>query len=76
MGIKDKSKIYNTNLVEYLEFTNVLDLSEIILVGAINRNESRGAHFREDAPEKNDVLYTKHTVSWKEEGILCVDLKD
>jgi len=74
MGPKDKSKVYNTNLVEYIEFGNVVELSEILLVGAINRNESRGAHYREDVPTKNDEVYgAAHTISWKEEGVLCVD---
>ena len=74
MGPQDKSKIYNTNLIEFMEFTNIVELSEILLIGAINRNESRGAHYREDAPQKNDEDYAKHTLSWKEEGKLCTNL--
>lgn len=46
MGVSDKSQIYNTNLVEFLEFVNMLDLCEEILSGAIERKESCGAHFR------------------------------
>ena len=74
MGAKDKSKIYNTNLVEFLEFGNTVELAEVLLMGAISRNESRGAHFREDSPAKNDEAYAKHTLSWKEEGKLCTNL--
>jgi len=73
MGPKDKSDIYNTNLIEFIEFTNIVELSEILLVGAISRKESRGAHFREDVPSKNDEIYAMHTLSWKEEDALCVD---
>jgi succinate dehydrogenase / fumarate reductase flavoprotein subunit len=73
MGPKDKSKSYNTNLVEFIEFGNILELSEILLVGAISRKESRGAHFREDIPSKDDKVYAAHTLSWKEEDALCVD---
>ena len=73
MGPKDKSKVYNTNLVEFVEFLNTVGLCEILLVGAISRDESRGAHYREDAPHKDDEVYAAHTVSWKEEGVLCVD---
>ena len=47
MGVKDKSKVYNTNLIEFLEFINMLDLAEIIIKSAINRKESCGAHFME-----------------------------
>ena len=73
MGPKDTTQIYNTNLVEFLEFGNSVELSELLLVGAISRNESRGAHFREDIPDKNDEAYGAHTISWKEEDRLCVD---
>ena len=73
MGPSDKSKIYNTNLVEFIEFGNMLELAEIILVGAISRNESRGAHFRSDAPQRNDDAYAAHTISRYKEGALCVD---
>ena len=45
MGVSDKSKVYNTNLVEFLEFRNILDVSEAIINGAIKREVSRGAHF-------------------------------
>jgi len=73
MGPRDKSKIYNTNLVEFIEFGNMVELAEIVLVGAISRNESRGAHFRSDIPQSNDEVYGAHTISWREEGVLCVD---
>ena len=73
MGPKDKSKSYNTNLVEFIEFGNMVELAEIMVVGAISRNESRGAHFREDIPDHNDTVYGAHTISWREDGVLCVD---
>jgi len=47
MGISDKSKVYNTNFIEFLEFINILDLAEVIIKSAINRKESCGAHFME-----------------------------
>ncbi|MDY0116201.1 MAG: FAD-dependent oxidoreductase [Sulfurimonadaceae bacterium] len=76
MGVGDKSKIYNTNLVEFIEFGNLVELSEIVLVCAISRNESRGAHFREDIPQKNDAAYKAHTIVWKEDGVLCADFME
>lgn len=74
MGPKDKSKICNTNLVEFIEFANKIELSEIIVVSAINRAESRGAHYRRDIPTRNDELFGAHTITWKKDGVLCTDL--
>ena len=65
MGVKDKSKVYNTNLIEFIGFANMLELSEIILTSALNREESRGAHFRADMPNENDK-YKAHTIVYKE----------
>ncbi len=76
MGPKDKSKLYNTNLVEFIEFGNMVELSEIILVCAISRNESRGAHFRSDIPQENDMAYKAHTITWKDDGVLCADFME
>ena len=76
MGVADKSKIYNTNLVEFIEFGNMLELSEIVLVCAISRNESRGAHYRTDIPHPNDTAYKAHTITWKEDGVLCADFME
>ncbi len=76
MGPRDKSNIYNTNLVEFIEFGNMVELSEIILVCAISRNESRGAHFRSDIPQANDMAYKAHTITWKEESVLCADFME
>ncbi|WP_456401698.1 FAD-dependent oxidoreductase [Hydrogenimonas sp.] len=72
MGIVDKSRAYNTNLLEFVEFGNMLELAETVLVGAIGRNESRGAHRREDFPEEDDEKFGGvHSLSWKEAGTLC-----
>ena len=73
MGPKDKSKAYNTNLVEFIEFGNLVELAEIVLVSAISRVESRGAHYRSDAPQRNDQMFMAHTITWKEDGVLCAD---
>jgi len=52
MGVKDLSKIYNTNLIDFLEFQNMLNLCEVVVKSAIARKESRGAHFRIDFPDE------------------------
>jgi len=72
MGIADKSREYNTNLTEFIEFGNMVELAEAMLVCAIGRNESRGAHQREDFPEEDDEKFAGvHSLSWKENGVLC-----
>ena len=61
MGVNDDSKIYNTNLIEFLEFKNMLELSKYILISAITRDESRGAHYRADFPNE-DEKFEMHTI--------------
>ena len=61
MGVKDKTKEYNTNLIEFLEFKNMVELSELVLLGAIHREESRGAHYRVDYPNI-DKRFTCHSI--------------
>lgn len=53
MGIGDKGEIYNTNLKEFYEFTNMLEVANILTKGAIIRKESRGAHYRTDYPQES-----------------------
>lgn len=66
MGIKDKSSLYNKNLIEFIEFTNMLEISKLVVTSALNRKESRGAHQRIDYPEldnfyqKNSIVYLKN----------------
>ncbi|MDP3023394.1 MAG: FAD-binding protein [Sulfuricurvum sp.] len=76
MGPKDKSKICNTNLVEFMEFGNKIELAEIIATCAIRRSESRGAHYRSDVPMRNDELFGTHTIIWREDGVVCVNFME
>jgi len=62
--ISDRSLIWNTDLVEALELENLLQQSAVTLASALNRQESRGAHAREDYPDRNDKKWLKHTLSW------------
>ncbi len=60
--IKNKGKFFNYDLMEAIELGHQLDISEVILLSALHRNESRGAHFREDFPARVDDNYLKHTL--------------
>jgi succinate dehydrogenase/fumarate reductase flavoprotein subunit len=62
--IDDKSWLYNTDLVGTLELQNKLILAEIITLGAIARQESRGAHYRNDFPVRDDKKWLKHTLAY------------
>jgi succinate dehydrogenase / fumarate reductase flavoprotein subunit len=64
LGIQDRSLIWNTDLVEALEFENLIQLAVVTVAGAINRQESRGAHAREDFPNRDDDNWMKHTLVW------------
>src|SRR6185437_5599150 len=64
----DRSDHFNTDLLEVVETGYLLDLAEAVDVSALNRTESRGAHFREDFPERNDAEWLKDTLTYREEG--------
>lgn len=77
ISIKDKSKIFNTELQEALEFGHMLDYALFIVASALARQESRGAHFREDFPVRNDEKFLKHTMAYMDEnGELTLDYMD
>jgi succinate dehydrogenase / fumarate reductase flavoprotein subunit len=63
--VTDKGKLFNTELVEALELSNMLEYSEIIVEGALARRESRGSHARTDFPKRDDANWLKHTLARK-----------
>ena len=64
LGISDRSLIWNSDLIETIELDNLLRQSSVTLHGAVVREESRGAHAREDFPDRDDAKWMKHTVAW------------
>ena len=62
VSMKDKSKIYNTELIEILQLKNMLSLAELMIISSIVRDESRGSHFRKEHSERRDIKFLKHLV--------------
>jgi succinate dehydrogenase / fumarate reductase flavoprotein subunit len=75
--IEDKSKIFNTELQEAIEFGHMLDYSLFIVESALARKESRGAHFREDFTARDDENFLKHTMAYMDkDGKIKLDYMD
>jgi succinate dehydrogenase / fumarate reductase flavoprotein subunit len=76
VAISDKGKRFNSDLLEAIELGFLLDLAEVLVVGARARNESRGGHFREDYPNRDDVNFMRHTMAYREaDGAIRLDYK-
>jgi succinate dehydrogenase / fumarate reductase, flavoprotein subunit len=65
VGVSDRGRRYNTELLEAVELGYLLDLAEVLVVSALARNESRGGHSREDYPNRDDVNFLRHTMAYR-----------
>ena len=76
VAVQDKGKRFNTDLLEAIELGFLLELAEVLVVGALARNESRGGHMREDYPNRDDVNFMRHTMAYRnEDGSVRLDYK-
>ncbi|MEL6364754.1 MAG: succinate dehydrogenase flavoprotein subunit [Pseudomonadota bacterium] len=75
IAVTDRSMIWNTDLVETLEFDNLIAQAQVNMDSAANRTESRGAHAREDYPDRDDESWMKHTLAWWKDGKTTIDYR-
>jgi succinate dehydrogenase / fumarate reductase flavoprotein subunit len=76
VSVQDKGKRFNTDLLEAIELGFLLDLAEVLVTSALARNESRGGHFREDYPTRDDVNFMRHTMAYRnDDGSVRLDYK-
>ena len=73
--VADKGKRYNTDLLEAVELGFLLELAEVLVVGALARKESRGGHAREDYPNRDDTNFMRHTMAYKAGSGLSADIR-
>ncbi|HXF58093.1 MAG TPA: succinate dehydrogenase flavoprotein subunit [Actinomycetota bacterium] len=75
--IMDKGRVYNTELMEAVELGFLLDLSDTVVAAALARDESRGAHYREDHPLRDDEHWLRHSLAYREpDGSVRLEYKD
>ena len=73
--VTDTGRIFNTELLNAWELGNMLDVAEVVAECALNRQESRGGHSREDFPKRDDQNWLKHTLAWKKDGKVQIGYK-
>jgi succinate dehydrogenase / fumarate reductase flavoprotein subunit len=76
VAVQDKGRRFNTDLLEAVELGFLLDLAEVLVTSGLARQESRGGHFREDHPTRDDVNFMRHTMAYRnDDGTIRLDYK-
>jgi succinate dehydrogenase / fumarate reductase flavoprotein subunit len=77
LSVADRGLVWNTDLMETLELDNLIASAAVTVAGALNRTESRGAHAREDFPDRDDANWMKHTLTWFDDadGKVAIDYR-
>ena len=76
LRLQDANRKYNNEVLEMIELKNLLDLSLVTVESALNRTESRGAHSREDYPERDDDNWLKHTMAFLKDDVVSISYKE
>ena len=74
ISASDRSMVWNTDLIETMEYDNLISQAVVTMVSSEQRTESRGSHAREDYPDRDDTNWMKHTLAWADDATRSVKI--